>query len=987
MGIKINSIDNTLGVIVNSAENVKATGVHGLNVSGGLEKIVNEDEGTVTISAKAYSGKYPIKVSGENISIDLSDYYNVDETNALLDQKQNNLIAGEHIQLEDVGTEPTKSARISVSGKKNLYVDPNTMWMATNSAGIIIGTNMTDCSADENTYIRKEGEWVQFNPSDYISKEEQLKIGDGLDLDEETNVVSVQKDYVKKDEVTNYTNIELGENYYLKLNKTILKDCVHYGQRWENNHSVINDYSENITLSDYLWRNADRDNVGNVLENNIKIVFQKPLEEYTSIILSIDSDSGNSQHVKRDVELKGRVAEDVIAIWYNYTFIKIKEIGEDYITIYQNNSGPSGYVYSITTTPEELTNKIILNTTDENCYSNTLLTGSHIEGLNIFNVSAIIGSHIEGNYNTGVSAIEGSHIEGRFNFKSTAYQGSHIEGHYNSSCSATDGSHIDGFDNRNSTANSGCKIDGVENSSNSAFGGSNIHGFRNRNNTAISGSHIDGILNTTNKASIGSHIDGYKNNNNYSQDGSVVIGYYNETNSAHNGSVIIGSNIKNGYALFGAKIEGYGNNNGSALYGSVIAGNNNTGCIVDSGSHIEGSYNKGINLTATHVEGLNNNVNKASTGHIEGYYNFVTNSNTAHVEGRNNTATNDNACHIGGNENAVISSQLSVVYGDGHRLSALATANIFGKQNYASSISATTIDGLGHYVNSAEYSYIGGYQNNAKNLTQTIIWASNASAESAKYATIFGRNHKINTSSDTIFVEGYANTASECENSHIGGYDNEATSSRFLYMEGRSNDANSSINSHIEGQYNYANNSEYSHIEGSNNYANSASYSHIGGYCNTANGIVKSFVDGSYNNISGIHNFAFGERLKLEENNAVALGKYNKTSSDVLMVIGNGSDDSQRSDAFIVSSNGTISANKFVSTEPFVESIDLDSDNGIKLTENSNQVTVSLEEDIYNMLMELSGVMAESARSGVSANACVLGLSGNNLTWLPMGIQ
>ena len=119
MGIKINSIDNTLGVIVNSAENVKATGVHGLNVSGGLEKIVNEDEGTVTISAKAYSGKYPIKVSGENISIDLSDYYNVDETNALLDQKQNNLIAGEHIQLEDVGTEPTKSARISVSGKKN----------------------------------------------------------------------------------------------------------------------------------------------------------------------------------------------------------------------------------------------------------------------------------------------------------------------------------------------------------------------------------------------------------------------------------------------------------------------------------------------------------------------------------------------------------------------------------------------------------------------------------------------------------------------------------------------------------------------------------------------------------------------------------------------------------------------------------------------------------------------------------------------------
>lgn len=95
MALKITSIDGKQDVVVTSAEYVQATGILGLETSGNIEKIIQGDK--VILSGKGggggqeYTGAGIIVVDGDTISADMSDYYNVEEVNELLDEKEDKI--------------------------------------------------------------------------------------------------------------------------------------------------------------------------------------------------------------------------------------------------------------------------------------------------------------------------------------------------------------------------------------------------------------------------------------------------------------------------------------------------------------------------------------------------------------------------------------------------------------------------------------------------------------------------------------------------------------------------------------------------------------------------------------------------------------------------------------------------------------------------------------------------------------------------------
>ena len=88
MALKIKSISGIEDIVVSfadSANNVPATGIVGLETSGNIEKVIEDDK--VILVGQDYVGKGVITINDNEISADLSDYYNVDEVNGLLDEK------------------------------------------------------------------------------------------------------------------------------------------------------------------------------------------------------------------------------------------------------------------------------------------------------------------------------------------------------------------------------------------------------------------------------------------------------------------------------------------------------------------------------------------------------------------------------------------------------------------------------------------------------------------------------------------------------------------------------------------------------------------------------------------------------------------------------------------------------------------------------------------------------------------------------------
>ena len=186
------------------------------------------------------------------------------------------------------------------------------------------------------------------------------------------------------------------------------------------------------------------------------------------------------------------------------------------------------------------------------------------------------------------------------------------------------------------------------------------------------------------------------------------------------------------------------------------------------------------------------------------------------------------------------------------------------------------------------------------------------SSEVGMYSVAEGRG--VTASGYCSHAEGNATTASgnfsHAEGSrptasgyysHAEGY-NTTASGNFSHAEGAATTASGKY-SHAEGVGTTAS-GQVSHAEGYDTIA-SSDYSHAEGRGVTASGYC-SHAEGYYTTASGQDSHAGGYYTVADGENMTAIGKYNTKNSGKAFAIGNGTSDTDRSDAFAVDWTGNI---------------------------------------------------------------------------------
>lgn len=183
---------------------------------------------------------------------------------------------------------------------------------------------------------------------------------------------------------------------------------------------------------------------------------------------------------------------------------------------------------------------------------------------------------------------------------------------------------------------------------------------------------------------------------------------------------------------------------------------------------------------------------------------------------------------------------------------------------------------------SGDYSHAEGYLTVAFGNYSHVEGASNTSSGEGSHA----EGEQTTASGTASHTEGYRTSATGLY-AHAEGYTNSPTN----YLA-------SGQGSHVEG-YNTKATNTACHAEGSSTSA-SGLYAHAEG-CNTT-------ANGYYSHAGGYYTTARGQCM-------TAVGNYNTYTSDLttttnrLFVVGNGSSTTNRSDAFIVSNNGSVVIN------------------------------------------------------------------------------
>lgn len=202
-------------------------------------------------------------------------------------------------------------------------------------------------------------------------------------------------------------------------------------------------------------------------------------------------------------------------------------------------------------------------------------------------------------------------------------------------------------------------------------------------------------------------------------------------------------------------------------------------------------------------------------------------------------------------------------------------------------------------------------------------------------------------------------------------------------------------------------------IVGSNNLIYNTTYETKGNNFASTDVISNNFTLGSYNllkdgsnqinigvgnNTSGFNATAIGEGL-IAKTSQIVVGRFNEeldgtnglsaddidSTSGALFVVGNGKhivNDYEtsavvRSNAMIVSADGTVSAKRFIEADP---ALTITGGNYVSVTEDTtnNKLVIDLKSSLGQMLTELSGVLTAKPSTGRH----ILGVDNGSLTWL-----
>ena len=434
----------------------------------------------------------------------------------------------------------------------------------------------------------------------------------------------------------------------------------------------------------------------------------------------------------------------------------------------------------------------------------------------------------------------------------------------------------------------------------------------------------------------GSHAEGtYATNTNYNNNSTI---YYNTAASgegSHAEGVCTsasgrGSHAEGSYTLtyefeYGMVKYSYHSSIASGI------GSHAEGCgTTASGS---GSHAEGVATSASgddcHAEGVHTTA-LGEGSHAEGTNTYAS-ADSAHAEGKNTNAQG-NYCHSEGEDTTAFG---DYSHAEGNYTYASAnSAHAEGTNTYASANSAHA-EGTNTYA-SADSAHAEGYY--------TCAYGPYAHVEGVCSTSIVNGNQTLYNytiaSGKGSHAEGIGTTASG-DSSHAEG-EKTSTSGDHSHAEGWSSKA-SGRGSHAEGYYTTAN-GVYSHAEG---YCTCAygNYSHAEGVCTTysdgggtytiyhcnvalgkgshAEGIGTSALgegshaEGQNTSASGPNSHAEGDGAYASNYASHAGGKYNVIMTDggsatnttgTAFVIGNGTRNTSRSNAFSVQYDGTVAA-------------------------------------------------------------------------------
>ena len=301
-------------------------------------------------------------------------------------------------------------------------------------------------------------------------------------------------------------------------------------------------------------------------------------------------------------------------------------------------------------------------------------------------------------------------------------------------------------------------------------------------------------------------------------------------------------------------------------------------------SYIDGNY--------IHIDTSNNSINLASSissTNISANSSFLSTVSGISAKFDNISATNVSSINITANS----------LSGNNTKFTDISATNITGVYLSSTNISAKNISGLDNInADSGFFNYLRSETlqgvTSSIDVDELISAVSSITGESNIYVRKDELECEIGSANSAIkqsFAQGKSNSANE--NSFVQGNSNTAGDDSFA--QGDSNSAN--IRALAQG---YSNTAYYeSFAQGQINRV--SNYSIGQGQGNSATNC--SIAQGIHNDASNSAQ-AFGSNLIIES--AMAIGKFNKTSSDAVFVIGNGTADSERNDLMVVDNSGAI---------------------------------------------------------------------------------
>ena len=365
-------------------------------------------------------------------------------------------------------------------------------------------------------------------------------------------------------------------------------------------------------------------------------------------------------------------------------------------------------------------------------------------------------------------------------------------------------------------------------------------------------------------------------------------------------------------------------------------------------SHAEG-YGTTASGSYSHAEGFYPEAS-GSYSHAEGRYTIASEKNS-HAEGNYTTASGENSHAEGGNI-GTNGSNLGNITIDSSDIPDLGSETItikgpvaYGTQSHAEGTQTLAYGYSSHAEGrdttaSGDYSHAEGYYTKA---------SGDYSHAEGYYAEASGKYSH---------AEGY-NTIASGDYSHAEGYYAEA-SGKYSHAEGYRTTA-SGTSSHAEG-YNTIASGEYSsHAEGRDTTA-SGYYSHAEGYGTEASG-NNSHAEGSYTEASGSNSHAEGYYTTANTHQHVG-GRYNSSTTGPtststtgsIFVLGKGTSNSARSNAFRIATTGAVYGNGAYNTSgadyaEYFEWKDKNTDNqdrvGLFVTLDGEHIRLANSDDDY----------------------------------------